>query len=134
MQLSDKFAVSDEVVAREVGGEMVLLDLASGQYFGLDTVGGRIWELLSERPRTLKEDAQRVESFGLIVLELHRALCLVAGCIAEDTVNRIGKLAKSQPHGRKRLLRKEFVRREDEGVCRPDGLGAFRDPLCCFRV
>lgn len=62
MQLSDIFTVSDEVVAREVGGEMVLLDLESGQYFGLDTVGGRIWELLSERPHSLKELCDAIEA------------------------------------------------------------------------
>ena len=62
MRLGDTFTVSDEVVAREVGGEMVLLDLASGQYFGLDTVGGRIWELLSARPHTLSELCDHIEA------------------------------------------------------------------------
>ena len=62
MQLSDKFTVSAEVVAREVGGEMVLLDLASGLYFGLDTVGGRIWELLSDSPRSLTELCDTIEA------------------------------------------------------------------------
>ncbi len=37
---------SSEVLFQEVGGEAVLLDLASEQYFGLDPVGTRIWELL----------------------------------------------------------------------------------------
>ena len=37
---------SDEVLHQEVGGEAVLLDLASEQYFGLDAVGTRIWTLL----------------------------------------------------------------------------------------
>jgi hypothetical protein len=62
MQLTDRFTVSDDVVAREVGGEMVLLDLNSGQYFGLDTVGGRIWTLLSERPHDLKELCDLIEA------------------------------------------------------------------------
>mgnify|MGYP000038247878 FL=1 len=62
MQMSDRFTVSNEVVSREVGGELVLLDLASGQYFGLDTVGGRIWELLSERPHTLAELCDSIEA------------------------------------------------------------------------
>jgi hypothetical protein len=62
MEFSDKFTVSDDVVAREVGGEMVLLDLESGLYFGLDTVGGRIWELLCERPHTLKELCDCIET------------------------------------------------------------------------
>ena len=33
-------------VEEEVGGEAVLLDLGSEQYFGLDPVGTRIWALL----------------------------------------------------------------------------------------
>ncbi|MEM7780741.1 MAG: PqqD family protein [Pseudomonadota bacterium] len=49
-------------MAREVGGEMVLLDLNSGNYFGLDVVGGRIWELLSDRPQSLQELCDQVEA------------------------------------------------------------------------
>ena len=41
---------SDEVLHQEVGGEAVLLDLASETYFALDPVGTRIWELLDGRP------------------------------------------------------------------------------------
>jgi hypothetical protein len=37
---------SEDVLFQEVGGEAVLLDLASEQYFGLDPVGTRIWELV----------------------------------------------------------------------------------------
>ena len=39
---------SDDVLFQEVGGEAVLLDLASEQYFGLDPVGTRIWQLLGQ--------------------------------------------------------------------------------------
>lgn len=49
--LTDTVSVSSEVLVQEVGGEAVLLDLASEQYFGLDAVGTRIWELLAETPR-----------------------------------------------------------------------------------
>lgn len=48
MQLTDKPKVSDDVVAREVAGETVLLNLTSGTYFGLDAVGGEIWQWLDE--------------------------------------------------------------------------------------
>jgi hypothetical protein len=37
---------SSEVLFQEIGGESVLLDLASEQYFGLDAVGTRIWSLV----------------------------------------------------------------------------------------
>jgi hypothetical protein len=36
-------------MARTVGDETVILDLASGTYFGLDPVGARIWQLMGER-------------------------------------------------------------------------------------
>jgi hypothetical protein len=38
---------SPDVVWRDLEGEAVLLDLASGTYFGLNDVGTRIWQLLS---------------------------------------------------------------------------------------
>lgn len=54
MKLSDKITVSGDVVAREVGNETMLLDLASGTYFGLDPVGGRFWQLLEEGKSALE--------------------------------------------------------------------------------
>jgi hypothetical protein len=42
---------SDEVLYQEVGDEAVLLDLSSEQYFGLDPVGTRIWNLLDGESR-----------------------------------------------------------------------------------
>ena len=47
--LATKVAISDDVLLQEVGDEVVLLDLASERYFGLDPVGTRIWGLLPER-------------------------------------------------------------------------------------
>jgi DNA-binding CsgD family transcriptional regulator len=46
MELPQRLTVPSEVMARQVGDETVLLDLASGNYFGLDEVGARIWQLL----------------------------------------------------------------------------------------
>lgn len=47
MKLSDCFSVPKHVMARNVGDETVILDLESGMYFGLDSVGARIWQLLA---------------------------------------------------------------------------------------
>ncbi len=43
-----KIKISNDVVFRILGGEAVLLNLASGTYFGLDQVGTRMWQLMSE--------------------------------------------------------------------------------------
>lgn len=48
MKLTDRFSISDDVVSRELGNETMLLDFASNTYFGLDEVGGRIWQLLED--------------------------------------------------------------------------------------
>lgn len=49
-----KLKVSDDVVFRILGDEAVILNLASGVYFGLDTVGTRMWQLMSEHGSTDK--------------------------------------------------------------------------------
>jgi hypothetical protein len=46
IQKEQKVSISPEVLFQEVSGEMVLLDLASENYFGLDEIGARIWGLL----------------------------------------------------------------------------------------
>jgi hypothetical protein len=48
MNLFDKVTIPAQVMARQVGEETVILDLASGTYFGLDPVGARIWQAMSE--------------------------------------------------------------------------------------
>ena len=55
MKMSDMAVTSSDVVARNVGGEMVLLNLAGGTYYGLNPVGGRIWQFLESESRTLAD-------------------------------------------------------------------------------
>ncbi len=48
MSLPTHLTLSAEAMARQVGEETVILDLASGNYFGLDPIGTRVWQLLGE--------------------------------------------------------------------------------------
>ena len=48
ISLDTRVSPSPDVVCREVGGELVLLDLESASYFGLNEVGSRMWTLLGE--------------------------------------------------------------------------------------
>lgn len=43
-----RIQVPASVLFREVGGEAVLLQTATGNYFGLDPVGTRMWQVLAE--------------------------------------------------------------------------------------
>ena len=54
MNLNQKVTFAETVFAQEVDGEMVLLDMESENYFGLDEVGTAIWQAMQEKD-TLKE-------------------------------------------------------------------------------
>lgn len=48
------FVATTDHVSCELGGETVLLSLADGVYYGLNTVGARVWELLRQ-PQTISQ-------------------------------------------------------------------------------
>ena len=59
MTLGDKFEIPSGVVAKQLSGETVILDLEKGIYFGLNAVGSRIWQMLDE-DKTLGEICDRL--------------------------------------------------------------------------
>jgi len=59
MNLDTHLTVPPQVMSRLVSDETVLLDLASGMYFGLDGVGQKIWEAVTEG-RSLGEAATAI--------------------------------------------------------------------------
>ena len=90
LNLKQTIALSPDVISQEVSGETVLLDLESENYFGLDEVGTRIWQLIKETNdlssiyNTLLDEYEvsgerlqqdltvllsEIEGLGLIVLE-----------------------------------------------------------------
>jgi hypothetical protein len=62
MTVARTLTIPPDVMARQVGDETVLLQLASGSYFGLDAIGTRFWQLLGERK-------QMPEIIGLMLAE-----------------------------------------------------------------
>ncbi len=45
---------SGDQVSSDLGGEVAILDLKAGTYYGLDEVGNRVWTLIQE-PTSVKE-------------------------------------------------------------------------------
>jgi hypothetical protein len=45
---TQKLAVSPDVIIQDLGEESVLLNLKSEKYYGLDDVGTRMWEVLTQ--------------------------------------------------------------------------------------
>jgi hypothetical protein len=85
-----KLAVSPEVLSQTVGDEAVLLDLRREEYFSLNAVGRRVWELLQEnsdvdviRERLLEEYDVAVEALDKDLNDLFTRL-LAAGLVRES--------------------------------------------------
>jgi hypothetical protein len=57
--------VAPGVLSREVHGEAVLLHLDSGEYFGLDEVATRMWQLLAEFGDVLRVESAICEEYDV---------------------------------------------------------------------
>ncbi len=52
--VSSSVLAASHQVSSDLGGEIAILDLKGGTYYGLDAVGARLWSLLQEF-RTVEE-------------------------------------------------------------------------------
>jgi len=84
MNLNQKITFAETVFAQEVDGEMVLLDMESENYFGLDEVGTAIWQAMQE-----KETLQEVLD---VLLEQYE---VEIDMLKNDLSNFVGKLEES---------------------------------------
>jgi len=57
--------VAANVFAREFDGELVIVDLEKGDYFGLDAVGARAWQGLSAGRSPREIAAEMVSEFDV---------------------------------------------------------------------
>lgn len=48
VQLPKRVVPADEVLYQELSGECVLLNMANEKYYGLDDVGAKMWQVLTE--------------------------------------------------------------------------------------
>ena len=80
--MNSSLKVSDDVVFRELDGEGVILNLASGIYFGLDQTGTRMWRLIEQHGRLTAVMAALSDEYEAASETLERDLI---GLVAELT-------------------------------------------------
>lgn len=51
IDINAKIARNEEIVSSHMDDEIVMMSIEQGEYYGINPVGSRIWELL-EQPRT----------------------------------------------------------------------------------
>lgn len=64
-KLPNRVAMDPDVLFRELDGEMVLLNLKDERYYGLDEVGSRTWQLLSEHGDVQQVIGQLLEEYDV---------------------------------------------------------------------
>ena len=63
-------ARSSELVSSDIDGEVVMMSIENGKYYGLDLVGSRIWEVL-ENPLPVSDLIDQL----LVEFEVDRETC-----------------------------------------------------------
>jgi hypothetical protein len=84
LSLTSRVRIPDGVLSRDLQGELVILDLKTGVYFGLDQVGTRIWHLLQEHQFLQEVLDSLVEEY-----EVTEAVC------AHDLLGFVAKMLES---------------------------------------
>lgn len=82
MTLNDSLRIPDQVAARKLGEETILLNLQTGTYFGLDAVGSRFLELLEQNGELAAAHQAMLEQFEVApevleadILRLSEEMC-----------------------------------------------------------
>lgn len=88
--MTTQVRLREGVLFRELEGEAVLLETASGRYYGLDEVGTRIWRLLQEHERVEPVFSELLKEYEVGEEELRRdVLELVQKLLACRLVERV---------------------------------------------
>ena len=63
ISLNSQIQISKDAVSRNLQGEMVILNLQTNVYCGLDQIGARIWQLINEHKSLKKVLDKLVEEY-----------------------------------------------------------------------
>jgi len=74
MDFSKRVRFPETIFAQEVDGEMVLLDMNSENYYGLDAVATEIWRLLREGKSLEETAAELLELYDVEEAQLRQDL------------------------------------------------------------
>jgi hypothetical protein len=83
VSLDNTCILSKDAVFRDLHGEAVILDLGSGTYFGLNTVGTRIWQLIEQHGRLKTVFDELCREYDAAPEELERDLLELVARLAD---------------------------------------------------
>ena len=65
VSLTSRIKISDDIVSRNLQGEIVLLDLKTGSYYGLDVMGTIMWDLIQKHKSLEKVHGLLTEEYDI---------------------------------------------------------------------
>ena len=81
--LQDSIQISEDAVFRELDGEAVILNLDTGIYFGLNTTGTRIWNLIAQHGLLQKVFETMAEEYEVPPNSLENDILQLVGQLSE---------------------------------------------------
>lgn len=84
-----KLLIAEGVLCSPVANEAVLLELASGRYFGLNEVGARVWALIQDGTDLDTVAARLVEEFEVDADTVRRDLERLVGELVDAGLVRV---------------------------------------------
>ena len=74
VELHITLSIPEDIVFRDLAGEVVILNLGTGMYFGLNTVGTQIWRLISEGCSSEQTVATLLEGYEIVEARVQKDL------------------------------------------------------------
>jgi hypothetical protein len=87
---SQRVSVPEDVLVNVLGGESVLLNLDTESYYGLDEVGTRMWQVLTESESIQEAYDQLLSEYDVEPEKLHADLSELVGELAERGLVEVG--------------------------------------------
>ena len=84
MKPSGRASIPSQVLTRMVGDELVVLNLSTGTYYGLDPIGAKIWENIVEGKSLGEICAQLLQEYDVPVAELESDILQLTGDLAAN--------------------------------------------------
>ena len=91
--LQDSIQISEDAVFRELDGGVVILNLDTGIYFGLNPTGTRIWNLIAQHGSLQKAFETMTEEYEAPTESLENDILQLVGQLCEKG------LVSASPHG-----------------------------------
>ncbi len=92
-----RISIAQDVVARDLAGEAMILDLETGTYFGLNEAGTRVWHMLEERATTEEIIAALLEEYDVEESRLRREVEDLVATLSAKGLVRIESEADTTP-------------------------------------